>query len=784
MKRNTLSKLLLSMIAVGLLNLVTYAQSAAEIDMAKRYATSAGYSSSQIDQAVNGLNSSSTGRASSTTTTSAQVVDRNEGVASSMEGYKGLVEQEVIIDSNQIYGHNIFTQQNLNFTPNYNIPVPKDYRLAAGDEVIVDVWGDVMTNITATITPEGYISVPNMGLMYLAGQSVEAAENNVRQHLSKIYSNINNEPNNNQVKLSLGKTRSVTVNVVGDVSRPGSYTVPSLSTIAMVMYMSGGPDGIGSVRNINLYRNNKLISTFDVYDFLQNGNAGKNVRLEDNDIISVAPYNGVVSLEGGVKRPMRYEIVESEKLSDVLAYAGGFSHSAFSGSVVVERVGALSDKESGATAQSFIVNNADFDNFELMNGDIITVSENLDRFVNRASVSGAVWREGSYAIGEGENQASDLYELLELAGGLRDDAFLKRAYIERYGENRVLEQLTFTPSDVLAKNVVIELKPDDRVVIKTMDEVYATPTVNIAGEVNQPGTFIYRQNMTLGDLVIMAGGTTDGATLTNVEVARRILNTKDQDESEYVSEVVSLNYYDNPELANTLLRPYDMVFIRKSVNYRNQMTIEVNGEVKYPGVYVIENNTVRLSDLINKAGGLRKEAYVEGASLKRVVSSEGMKNVEISKDLVTDETDIIDVDLAIDDLSSVAINLKKAMDAPGSIADLVLKEGDRLTVPQLDNTVSVIGHVMKQNTLLYDSKKSLKDYISSAGGYKKRAQKRNIYVIQMNGSVAKVGSKDFVIAEGSTIVVPEKPAKADSSQTWSIATTTTTLLISILAILF
>ncbi|MFI3270187.1 MAG: SLBB domain-containing protein [Rikenellaceae bacterium] len=798
MKRVTLVKFLLSVAVLLQLAFVSHGQSSSDIEMAKEYAKSMGYSDADINNAIASF--SSGGSAALQPGSSLQndafavtdAVDRNVGVeiakADSVALNKGrrdsLASNKINVlaaddEAIEIFGRNIFRKGNLDFVPNYNIPTPADYKLAAGDEVIIDVWGDVMTNITATITAEGYISVPNMGLMYIAGMSVEKAEDNIRQGLSKIYSRLNKEEGENHVKLSLGKTRSVTVNVVGDVVNPGSYTVPSLSTLAMVMYMSGGPDGIGSVRNINLYRGGKLLSTLDVYDFLMNGVYDKNVRLEDNDIISVAPYDGIVAIEGGVKRAMRYEITDGEKLSALLKYAGGLTHSAFGGSIVVERISAMDDVV-GAVAQSFVVKSDEFDKFELKSGDRVIVSENLDRFANRAEIAGAVWREGSYAIGEQENQASDLYELIELAGGLRDDAFLKRAYIERYGENRQREQVTFSPMEVILKSVNVELKPDDRVVILTLDEVTTQPTVNIAGEVNNPDQYDYRKNMTLGDLIIMAGGVTNGATITNVEIARRKLDVDNQVESDTVATVLNVNLLSNPKEAEMVLMPYDMVFVRKSINYHDQMSVTVSGEVKYPGTYVIENNTVRLSDLVANSGGLSRDAYIYGASLKRVLTAEDLLAIEASDGLVDANGNPI---AEAGKMGRVAIDLAAAMENPGSVSDLVLKEGDVLTIPQFDNTVSITGHVMNPNSIVFRDKTSLKDYISAAGGYKVRAKKSRIYVVQMNGMMAKRGNKEFEIKPGSTIVVPEKPEKRSLSQTTTFITSFSTILIAMLGIL-
>lgn len=783
-------------------NISSYGQSQQDLTLARQYAKSMGYSDTQIDQLISSYGSGSTGGISPSETTTFEIdsvdrnaVDGNKEVSkskidatsdqdSSQNSVKSPTDKDV---SNKIYGHNIFSVKDLDFVPNYNIPTPANYMLSAGDEVIIDVWGDVITNITAKISPEGSIVIPNLGPIYLAGQSVESAERAIRAGLGRIYSQVSDSPSTTHVKVSLGATRSVTVNVVGDVARPGSYTLPSLSTLATAMYMSGGPSDIGSVRSINLYRGNKLLTTFDVYEFLNRGIDSGNVRLEDNDIISVAPYMGIVTVEGGVKRPMRYETKNGDRLDSILGYAGGFSHSAFTGSVVVDRLSA-SDDITGATARTFIVESKDFGSFELVGGDRVIVKENISRFVNRVNISGAVWREGSYAIGENTNQASNLYELFVLAGGLRDDAYLKRGYIERYGQGRVLEQISFSPEDIILKRSDIKLMADDSVRVVTIDEVTTKPTVLITGEVNSPSSYRHRNNMTVGDLIVMAGGITDGATLSRVEIARRKVDGMEQVESDKTSIVIELDLLKNPDAAETILMPYDMVFVRKSINYQPQMSISVNGKVNYPGTYVIESNTVRLSDVIAKAGGLSRDAYIHGASLRRLIDDESLDVIEISQDIAEEMSkknsseSIAEIE---ERLGRVAIDLQKAIDNPGSIDDLVLKEGDIVNIPQFDNTVSVTGAVMQPNSVIYGDNYNVKDYVSSAGGFKKRAMKKRLYVIHMNGSIAKRGDSDFVITPGSTVIVPTKPERQGSLATTVAATASlSTVLIAVLGLIF
>lgn len=804
----------------------SYGQSQQELELARQYAKTNGYSISDIEQFSSPQ--------SKTATPNAKSIDRNafnnvngqgklgtdgglglnpgdsyrtqdgkgyyyQGMGydpnfqKELEYYNYLYKKYNALDSLAVYGHNIFKSVDLNFVPNYNIPTPKNYRLSAGDEVIVNVWGDVITNITETISPEGYIVVPDLGPVYLAGQSVEGAQATLRAALSQIYSQVSDSSSNTQVKLSLGSTRSVTVNVVGDVERPGSYTLPSLSTLATAMYMSGGPTDIGSVRNINLYRNNKLVVTFDVYEFLTKGIDSNNIRLEDNDIISVAPYHGIVSVTGGVKRPMRYETKADETLANILGYAGGFSHSAFTGSVVVDRLSA-SDDATGASARTFIVESKDFDNFKLLGGDSIIINQNLSRFVNRANISGAVWREGSYAIGDNENQASDLYELFELAGGLRDDAYLKRGYILRYGKNRVREQISFSPADVLLKSSKVAIMPDDSVRVVTIDEVTTRPTVLVLGEVNAPMEYSHRNNMTLGDLIIMAGGLTDGATLSKIEVARRKNEAAEQVESDKTSIVMDIDLLKNPADAELVLMPYDIVFVRKSINYTPQMSVSINGKVLYPGTYVIESNTVRLSEVVAKAGGLSRDAYGQGASLTRIVEEESLDAIEMTQEInqelgevenmAVKESQAIVADME-EKLGKVVIDLVKVMENPGSIYDLVLKEGDEINIPQFDNTVRIAGAVMKTNSVVYDDKQSVSDYISLAGGYKKRAMKKRTYIVHMNGMIAKRGDKNFTVTPGSTIVVPQKPER-EGNTTSSIAAVASisTVLVALLSVIF
>ena len=761
---------------------IVNAQSSTDIALAKQLAKQQGYSDAQIEAMMSQYNKGGK------TATAAQLgaVDRN---AAAMQQQQMMMQQQHMMMQNYgvsgqmgamqqtsqpkaegllkgadlIFGHNLFKNKNLNFVPSYNIPTPSNYKLSAGDEVVIDIWGDVISNITTTISPDGSVNIPNLGPVYLAGQTVEKAEKSLKSYLSKIYSGIAQEEPTTYVKLALGKTKTVTVNVVGDVENPGSYTLPALSTIASAMYLAEGPNDLGTIRAINLYRNGKLVSSFDVYEFIVKGTFNSNVKLEDNDIISVAPYAGVVTVMGGVKRPMKYEVKPGETLDKVLAYAGGFSDAAFAEKVHVDRIAAIAAE--GAAGESFDVMAAQYGSFEVKDGDVITVNVNNNQFKNRVVVEGAVWRPGTYAI---TPETSTLKQLIQAAGGLTEDAHTDKGFIVRYGENREKEQVTFNLKNVILGSENITLVPDDSVQIFSSLELQPKLTVKIYGEVNKavgennfdkkPNTFEYREGMTIGDLILMAGGLNESATLSKVEVARRMPKTGNADASDVVAEVMHYNLLKNPADADVQLKPFDIVFIRKDAAYKPQQAVTVQGEVNYPGTYVVEKSTVRLSDIVNRANGFTNEAYVKGAKLTRTLTKEEFDRLkvamEIAKKQVNDSTAVDS--LEIGESYTVAIDMQKAMANPGSVADVILRAGDVISVPAYNSTVKVSGAVLYPNVVAYEPGKSWSYYLSNAGGASKDGLKRKVYMVHMNGSVATKGDKNFKVQPGTEIIIPAK----------------------------
>ena len=734
------------------------AQSAVEMEMAKKLARQQGYSDAQI-AAMAGKFAGQQNNASVAVQENYNVIDRNSE-STVLELRQEISELQH--DTTNIFGHDLFRNKNLNFVPSYNVPTPENYKLAAGDEIVIDIWGDVISNITTKISPEGSVNIPNLGPVYIAGQTVVNAEKSLKSYLSKIYSGIAQPEPTTFVKLALGKTKTVTINVVGDVVQPGSYTLPSLSTIASAMYLAGGPSELGTIRSIKLYRNSKLKSTLDVYDFVINGKFDSNIRLEDNDVIIVGPHNGVLTVEGAVKRPMKYEIKEGETVADVIGYAGGFSDLAYINQVHVDRVSGSKTQASGATRESFDVPAEEFATFKLQGGDVLTVYSNQERFKNQIKIAGAVWRPGTYSISD---KVKSLKDLIQAAGGLRDDAHTEKGFIVRMGENRMEEQVSFNVADVILGKQQINLVPDDSVRIYNVIELQPEQNVKIYGEVKNSGsTYPYRKGMTIGDVILMAGGITNAATLSKVEVARRIAKSSSLEDVALADTIATIMHYNllkNPADADVQLEPFDMVFVRKSAAYKPQQAVTINGEVNYPGTYVVEKNVVRLSDIVSKAQGFNKDAYVKGAKLVRTLTKEEFERLEVAKEIakkqVVDSTAI--EEMVIGESYTVAIDLQAAVENPGTVADVVLREGDVITVPKYNSTVKISGSVLYPNVVSFVLGADWRYYVSNAGGVTQEGIKKKAYMVHMNGSVAVRGKKGFDVQPGTEIVVPAKEMK-------------------------
>lgn len=745
------------------------AQSAAELQMAKKMAKAQGYSDAEINALINqqmGLTGGKDGvktvdptkkitRTPAETMNEEQFTKYQDSVwvdapkeMTLVEKLAKLEEYEKKEESDKVYGHDIFESPYLNFMPSYNIPTPANYKLAAGDEIVIDVWGAVYQTFTQEISPEGSIIVPELGPVYLIGQTIEQAEKTLKVALGKIFSGINSEEPTTFFRISLGQIRSFAINVVGDVKKPGTYTLPSLSTVSSALYLAGGPSKTGSVRDIRIYRNNKLVEKFDLYKFMLDGNFKTNLRLEDNDLIKVSPYVNLVKVAGHVKRPMTYEMVDGETVSKLIEYAGGFAGDANQERIHITR-------QKGVRSESFDVTRKDFASFQLMDGDSITVSTNIVENRNRVVIEGAVWHQGSYAISDTLNT---LQQLIAAAGGVKDDVYKERGYIQRFNERRDTIALHFNVDNVLNGTEEVMLMPDDSIRIFAHREFEKRSFVYTYGEVNKPDTFVFRPGMTLGDIILLSDGFTLGAAKSNVDVARR--NSENAKEAgDTIATVFNFNLEENPQDLNFELAPFDIVFVRVLPNYKQQQTITVEGQVNFPGRYVVEKSVVRISDVIKKAGGVNKDAYVRGATVERKLTDAEYDRAVAAREMALRQ---IDADPALipeinrEERYKVGIDLQAALDNPGSFADVVLQEDDIVSIPKMNNTVKISGGVLYTNVVTYDPSLKPKDYIDMAGGYTKGSIRKNTYIVYMNGKVSKKGTSKYKVEPGCEIIVPVK----------------------------
>ena len=611
--------------------------------------------------------------------------------------YRGVSEEE-IDPTQQIYGHNIFTNENLTFEPNINVATPENYRLGPGDEVIIDVWGASETTIRQTISPEGSILVNSLGPVYLSGKTVKEANNYLKQEFAKIYSGVTGNIPSTQVKLTLGEIRSIQVNVMGEVVVPGTYTLSSFASVFHALYRAGGVNKIGSLRSIKVVRNGNIVADLDIYDFIMKGKMKDDVRLQDGDVVLVDPYQSLVQILGKVKRPMFYEMKPTETAAILLKYAGGFTGDAYKKALRVVR-------KSGREHQIYNVDEMDYSVFRVDDGDVITVDSVLQRFENRVEIRGAVYREGLYQL---DGTMNTVKQLIKKAEGLRGDAFLNRAIIDRELEDLSHEIIQVDVKGLLNGTVAdIPLQKNDILYIPSIHDLKEEATLTIHGEVANPGTYLYSDKMTVEDLVLQAGGLLEAAATTKIEVARRMKEPKSTTFSTTVGQNFSFDLKEGLLVGegseNFHLEPFDEVYIRKSPSYHQQQNVMIGGEVLFSGSYALSKKNERLSDLIAKAGGVTPDAYVKGARLIRKMTEEERRRKEDALRMVqmggSDSISVKKLDLS--DTYSVGISLEKALSNPGSDYDMVLREGDMLFVPEYVSTVKINGAVMYPNTVLY-----------------------------------------------------------------------------------
>ncbi|MFY9598541.1 MAG: SLBB domain-containing protein, partial [Dysgonamonadaceae bacterium] len=671
---------------------------------------------------------------------------------------RGPGAEELVPQENRIFGQDFFSTHHLTFEPNMNMPTPANYILGPGDEIIIDIWGNSELNVRYTIAPDGHITVPGLGRIQLSGMRVDQATAHLRNAFSSIYSDLDSPQPRTFLAISVGNVRTIRVNVMGEVVTPGTYTLSSFASAFHALYAAGGINRIGSLRTIRVFRAGKTEAVVDIYEYLMHGNDAGDITLRDGDIIKVDPYGVLAQITGEVKRPMWYEMKENETLDDLIRFAGGFRGEAYKENVQLRRKGT-------SEMEVYTVNALQFPDFRMHDGDQITVGNILTRFANRVAIEGAVMRPGSYAIGDDIKTVGDL---VKKAQGPREDAFLSRAllYREKADLTPIVESVDV---EALLQNRIpdIALRKNDRLFVPSVISLLDNFTVYVGGEVREPGTYAYADNMSIEDAIVQAGGLRESASTARIDVYRRIKKPESTTASDVTGEAFSFSLENGLIISGDksfTLEPFDQVFVRRSPGYEPQHNVSIEGEVLFGGQYAKVTKDERLSSLVERAGGLTPFAYPKGARLRRQLTEEEqrrtrealMTKISMQGDSLMRENSklLANVDLSY---QYVGIDLEKALKKPGSEDDIVLREGDVLSVPIYNPTVKISGGVLYPNMVTYSKKKNLDDYVKMAGGYSRLAMKGKAFVIYMNGQVAT--GRRAKIEPGCEIVVPEKPER-------------------------
>ena len=697
----------------------------------------------------------STAQAASTT----QAENRSHSVAGEVDINPADFAEDTAMTAIKVFGRDVFRNKSLNFAPSENLATPKNYRLGPGDEVIIDIFGANQVTLRSIISPEGSINVDVLGPLYLSGMTIEEANKYLKRKLAGIYGGLNRSSAGTDIRLSLGQIRSIQVNVLGDVQQAGTYVVSAFSTVFHVLYLAGGVTGPGSLRHITVTRAGKVVGEVDVYDFLLNGSRESDIRLEEGDVVMVHPYTSMVKIGGEVKRPMNFEMKEGETLADLIRYAGGFASGAYTDNVTVVR-------QNGRSYEVRTVEAKDYPHFVLKDGDEVTVSKLNSFYENRIAVNGAVYQPGTYEFG---GDVKTVRQLVAKAGGLRPDAFLNRAVLHREHEDKSLEVISLNLGRVMrGQDPDIVLQKNDELFVTSEADIREQGDMTIYGMVANPGTFPFAKNTTVEDLIIMAGGLREGASLARVDVARRKRDANGLVQTDEVGEIFTLSLKDgflDDGGTRFYLQPYDEVTVHQSPSYNAQTHVTLTGEANFPGSFTMTHRNERLSDLVKKAGGATNYAYLQGARLFRNMSDDERRQiVDILSYHVGRENTAVDTANVFQMMEDyqVGIRLDQALANPGSDADIILQEGDVLDIPVVRGTVRIMGAVMMPSVVSFNSRLSGKDYIKAAGGYAANAKKSKAYVVHMNGNSEPLKGSTRIFA-GDDIVIPEKRVKEGST---------------------
>lgn len=693
--------------------------------------------------------------------------------------YKSLSEKtsdnkEMLFNGNKVFGRDIFNNTSLTFEPAMNIATPQNYVIGPGDNIKLDIYGASQKSDVYIVSPDGDITVEGYGPIHVSGMSVSRAQAHLRSTLGSRYSS-------SSIKIGLGQTRTIIVNIMGEVQAPGTYTLSAFASVFHALYMAGGISELGTLRNIKVFRRGSLVTVVDVYDYILNGKLTGNVRLQDNDVIVVGTYDAMVSIKGKVKRPMYYEMKKTESLASLLNYAGGFGHDAYRKAIRVIR-------NNDSKRMVFNVGEFDFSAFKVHDGDDVSVDSIIDRYENMVEVKGAVFRPGMYQLG---GEITTVKNLLEQCDGVMEDAITTRGVMHRMNPDRTLSVLSVDIGGILAgTSPDIPLQNEDVLFVPSKTDQQIERTITIHGEVMYPGEYRYADNETLEDFVLQAGGLKESASTVKVDVSRRIIDNKAIESDGITAQNFSFALKDGFVIDGEpgfTLKPYDEVYVRKSPGYQTQQNVYIEGEINFPGTYAMSKRETRLSDIVKAAGGVNALAYVKGARLERKISPEErirMKQVmEVVEHQTTDEDSLDLKNLDFGDIYYVGIQLDKALEEPGSDYDLVMREGDKIIIPEYNNTVTISGNVLYPNTVAYKKGKKASYYINQAGGYGNRARKRSTYIVHMNGTVNQVGEGDKP-TPGCQIIVPTKPKPdpAKVTQWLGIGSTTAAIATTIATI--
>ena len=718
------------------------------VDEAADIARQKGATEQQIDEFRSRLNESATGQQKT-------ITDPVQEAASLMEEQKNIESstRTAAFDARgRIFGSYLFNSKNLTFEPRLNIQTPKNYEIGIGDQLLIHIWGNSQNDYQLIVNNNGQILIPDVGPVYIAGLTFDSAEEKIKQRLTEIYSDMGGSKPGTFAQINMGQLRSIQVNLVGEVVTPGTYTLPVTATVFNGLYLSGGPDNIGSFRNIKLIRDNKIVKTIDIYNFLVEADPSENITLKEGDILFIPPVEKRVEVSGQFKREGLFEVKAGEMLNDLIRFAGGFTENAY-----LAKTQILRKTQQGRQILDISFNN--LASTPMMNGDVVRNGQIEDIFENRVTITGSVYRPGEYELTNGLT----LSQLILKADSLTPDAFKSRGLITRYNPDLSTSSIHFNVEEIVTGKTDILLQKEDVVIIKSHFELKEPEYFSVTGEVLSPGQFVWADNLTVGDAIYLAGGFTEGADSTFIEISRRLSYDEAASLSDTIGHTIIVNMSRGLQIgqndANLKLQPYDQVSVRRAPNYHQNETAFITGEVKYAGAYAITNKNLRISDLVHMAGGITPQAYLSGANLER-----------FSEELGTE---------------SVAIDLSSILKQPHKEADLFLSNGDRLNVPEFMQTVKITGNVQNPFSIVYEPGKNAKYYINRSGGFADRTDKKRVYVRYPNGSTAV--TKGFIfkhypeVTAGSQVVVPKKPERqpGDSGRWLAIVSALASLTVSI-----